>query len=87
MQERDSVTASAVRSGHQAVQAEKPQAEKMAAFKKSAMAFGCSGKIVYRRTAGRHDEARAEPVIFNAAHPDFDPPAASSEVFLITIGR
>lgn len=87
MQERDSVTANAVRSGHQAVQAEKPQAEKMAAFKKSAMAFGCGGKIVYRRTAGRHDEARAEPVIFNAAHPDFDPPAASSEVFLITIGR
>ncbi|MEE8539419.1 MAG: hypothetical protein V3S54_06355 [Woeseiaceae bacterium] len=59
----------------------------MAAFKKSAMAFGCGGKIVYRRTAGRHDEARAEPVIFNAAHPEFDPPAASSEVFLITIGR
>ncbi|MFB3125597.1 MAG: hypothetical protein ACE1Z7_08475 [Woeseiaceae bacterium] len=81
------MTANAVRSGHQAVQAEKPQAEKMAAFKKSAMAFGCGGKIVYRRTAGRHDEARAEPVIFNAAHPDFDPPAASSEVFLITIGR
>jgi hypothetical protein len=87
VQERDSVTANAVRSGHQAVQAEKPQAEEMAAFTKSAMTFGCGGKIVYRRTAGRHDEARAEPVIFNAAHPEFDPPAASSEVFLITIGR
>jgi hypothetical protein len=87
VQDRDSVTANAVRSGHQAVQAEKLQVEKMAAFKKSAMAFGCGSKIVYRRTAGRHDEARAEPVIFNAAHPESDPPASPSEVFLITIGR
>jgi len=81
------VTANAVRSGHQAVQAKKPQVEKMAAFKKPAMAFGCGGKIVYRRTAGRHDEARAEPVLCNAAHAEFDPPASPSEVFLITTGR
>jgi hypothetical protein len=87
MQERDSVTENAVRSGHQAVQAKKPQVEKMAAFKKSAMAFGCGGKIVYRRTAGRHDEARAEPVLSNAAHPEFDPPASPSEVLRMTTGR
>ncbi|MEE8345434.1 MAG: hypothetical protein V3R35_08840 [Woeseiaceae bacterium] len=59
----------------------------MAAFKKSAMAFGCGGKIVYRRTAGRHDEARAEPVLCNATHPEFDPPASPSEVLRMTIGR
>jgi len=81
------VTENTVRPRHQTGQAEPPQVEEMAAFKKSAVAFGCGGKIVYRKTAGRHDKARAQPFLFNAAHPEFEPPASPSEAFHITIGR
>ncbi len=48
-----------VRPRHQTGQAETPQVKEMAVFKKSVMAFGCGGKIVYRKTSGRSHEMLA----------------------------
>jgi hypothetical protein len=47
----------------------------------------CWQCITELKKAGRHDEAEAEPVLFNAAHPESEPPASPSEVFRIMTGR
>ncbi len=103
LQERDSLMENTVRPRHQTGQAERSLVEEMAAFKKSAMAsdaaarscteeqladpMKCRQCITALKKAGRHDEARAEPFLFNTAHPESEPPASPSEVFRITMGR